>query len=366
MNEVFILGAGFSKAISRWMPLTRDLSKEVTKSYAGSLPPEIQSMVEEDFEKALTFLAQQKPWLSEAQNLRHRALYLDLTQVIRGLFRLKNRDPSIFGTNSVPEWLQFLICYWHENRCSVISLNYDTLIERFASMLCCWKKTLKIPTGTLYPVPLTPAAQRSAGVIGSDPIETFRLFKLHGSINWFYSGASDFFGEDIYYVPCFGGVDSAFDVFPDGKDREKMHQSYLSDKVPLIIPPALDKSAFFQHESLRSLWFQAGEAIKRADKIICMGYSLPGSDLTMAQFLKSCAPVKHIPFEVINFEPNRADHFTSVLGEKSYGFIQELDGAMCIPRFVVQKLVTDNEDRRHIINMTSWGNESDSDDVMPT
>jgi len=79
MSDVFILGAGFSRAISPMMPLTSDLSKEVVDRYkhAGSIPAEVGRMIEEDFEKALTFLSQQNPDLTEEKNLRKKELYLD-------------------------------------------------------------------------------------------------------------------------------------------------------------------------------------------------------------------------------------------------------------------------------------------------
>ncbi len=60
-------------------------------------------MMEEDFEKAITYLAQHRPWLPEAENLRHRALYLDLSNVLRFIFRQKACDPSVFGSNSVAQ-----------------------------------------------------------------------------------------------------------------------------------------------------------------------------------------------------------------------------------------------------------------------
>lgn len=135
------------------------------------------------------------------------------------------RGPTVWGTNQPPLWLEALITYWHDNRSSVITLNYDTLIERVASSVYWQKRSKPIPTGQLYPIILTPAEQRNESV-HSEPnksenaLETFKLFKLHGSTNWFYSGRSDFFGEPLFYVPCKGGVDGPFDAFL-GHDAEK-------------------------------------------------------------------------------------------------------------------------------------------------
>src|ERR1039457_3019690 len=194
MNEVFILGAGFSKAISSEMPLVKELSAQVLDSYKhkDSIAPDVRRMMEEDFEKALTFLAQDKPWLPEPENLRHKALYLDLTSVIRWILLEKSKSPLTWGTNRPELWLEALITYWHNNRCTVITLNYDTLIERVASSINWKARQTAIPTGQLYPIPFTPAGQRGTTIVGSTPVKTFRLFKLHGSINWVYSGRSNF------------------------------------------------------------------------------------------------------------------------------------------------------------------------------
>jgi len=127
---------------------------------------------------------------------------------------------------------------FYQNRSSVITLNYDTLVERVAGMQS-WKLSRGIPTGLLYPIPLTPAAQRGQTQLTPGPVETFKLFKLHGSINWFYSGASDFFGETLYFVPCLGGVDSLFTSTTTEPGPERNHWADTHDKVSLIIPPTV-------------------------------------------------------------------------------------------------------------------------------
>lgn len=331
MNEVFILGAGFSKAISNTMPLTKDLSAEVLERYSegDSMPTDIRDMIQEDFEKGLTFLAQEKPWLREAQNLRQRALFLDLTSVIKGILHEKCRDPGVWGTNTPPQWLDRLILHWHVNRCSVITLNYDTLIERVAVV-----KGRPVHTGRLYPIPLTLAGRRAALFGGSGDLETFKLFKLHGSINWFYSGRSNSYGEEIYYVPCSGGLEGLF-AAARGQDPESVHWTNVRDKTALIIPPVLDKNIFFQHEALRSLWALASQAIKKARRIVCMGYSLPSSDITMAQFLRSSSPDGRTPFAIVDL-CSMIDHFAGVIGTTSYELTQDQTGQNCVEQFVTQ------------------------------
>jgi hypothetical protein len=355
MNDVFILGAGFSKAISQKMPIIKggQFSQEVLKRYEvkDAIPAEIRRMLEENFESALSFLASDKPWLSESENQRHRAIYLCLTNAIRRVFWRKSKNPEVWNVNSPYHWLEELIAYWHNNRCAVITLNYDTLIECVASTIYS-KKRPAIPTGDLYPIRFTKAAltnglNQAASCKIANPMATFRLFKLHGSINWFYSGHSNFFGEELFYVPCIDGIDGVF----DGADNTDWPR--LKEKCPLIVPPASDKSGFFQHKDLGSMWFQGGEIIKQANRIICLGYSLPESDLTMAQFLRSCAPASRIRFEIVDLTErdkceSKVEHFTRMIGKESYEYRQEYSGGCCIPRFILKELINDPIDKRWV------------------
>ena len=337
------------------MPIIKDgeFSQEVLKRYEVKdvIPAEIRCILEENFESALSYLASDKPWLSESENQRHRSIYLNLTESIRRVFWRKSEDREVWNVNIPHHWLEELIAYWHNNRCIVITLNYDTLIECVASTIYS-KKRPAIPTGGLYPIRFTEATQTNGLIQTSshkikNPTVTFRLFKLHGSINWFYSGRPNFFGEELFCVPCIDGINGVF----DGADNTDWPR--LSGKCPLIVPPASNKSGFFQHEALRSMWFQAGETIKRANRVICLGYSLPESDLTIAQFLKNCAPPNRIQFEIVdlaerdNYE-SKVEHFARIIGKESYEYHQNYSGGCCILKFILNELINDSMDKRWI------------------
>ena len=399
MSDVFILGAGFSKAISVEMPTTngvspfrapmpdgwggasisapgmdpgwypgKSLSEEIlTASFTPPIPDPIRKMIGEDLEKALAFLAQDQPWMTKSQNERHKAIFLSLTNVIRTVIWERSKSPSVPGKNRPHAWLDWLIGYWHENRCAVITLNYDTLVERTASAIYGPKRPA-ITTGSLYPICLTPAVLPRKELMpveripGAEPKESFKLFKLHGSINWFYSGRSDFFGEELFYVPHEGGLDRPFGIAA-GTDSDNEDLERLSGKFSLIIPPTLDKSGYFQHEALRAMWFQAGEALRQATRVICMGYSLPDSDFTMAQFLKTCAPQNRVQFEIVDLatrdnRESKVDHFARVTGKDSYEFRQSYSGETCIPEFIRDELIRDREDKGRVgrdVNLASLG-----------
>src|ERR1019366_6423058 len=80
--DVFILGAGFSRAISESMPLMKDLDSKVADRLGADTYRRISSSFDGDLELAMTFLAQGHPWLKESDRLRNRALFLEASTAI--------------------------------------------------------------------------------------------------------------------------------------------------------------------------------------------------------------------------------------------------------------------------------------------
>lgn len=264
--DVFILGAGFSRAIYENMPLMEDLGFQVRKFV--EIDPYAQS-ISQDIEQFLTFLATDQPWLAESTRLRNQALFLEATRVIEEVILY---NENYVAQDDMPDWLGKLVTHWHQQQAVVISLNYDTLVERAA------KAMVNKSAGDLYPLGLSNAATRDNSLYGPDRNPTLRLCKLHGSLNWYYSGTRYSTGETVYYVPVSGwGQDD---------DGEKMAQDYVMDKVPYLIPPTTEKSSLFRHETLRSIWSSAAKAIREADNVYALGYSFPMTDLGMSFLLK--------------------------------------------------------------------------------
>ena len=68
-GDVFILGAGFSKAISEQMPLLKELGQQLEVCGTGGFIGSIQ--FGGNVELWLSYLAQRHPWLSEPETLRN-------------------------------------------------------------------------------------------------------------------------------------------------------------------------------------------------------------------------------------------------------------------------------------------------------
>jgi len=110
------------------------------------------------------------------------------------------------------------------------------------------------------------------GMFGGEKTLSLHLLKLHGSINWYYSGLNSNPTEMIYYYNYFSG---------------ELDKDIVQDKKPYIVPPIFDKNALYVHNTLRSLWRASADYLKEADNIYIIGFSLPQTDFTLKALLQS-------------------------------------------------------------------------------
>ena len=120
-----------------------------------------------------------------------------------------------------------------------------------------------------------------------------RLLKLHGSLNWSSCAQC---GKIRAVEP--GGLAKAVEVCrekspqPTGRDQvsrftvsaETMIAQSTCDqckialpKDPVVVPPTWNKTD--GHNALKAVWNQAAVELGQAENIVCIGYSLPESDL---------------------------------------------------------------------------------------
>lgn len=323
MKDVFLLGAGFSRAVAAEMPLLADLSTAVSQKL-----PEVEESIKSfagNIEMVMTYLSQDHPWLSEAENLRNRALFLDISSAIRDVLVESMRKAA---ERPCPDWLLALIHYWESTDSRILTLNYDTLVES-AARLCkdVYKAGLK--PDRYYPfsmVPLHRQWEEFTLYSGSSDPPSFKMFKLHGSINWLFSGSKSSSGETIYYA----GQDDVWGP----KWSTQFREIGTTDKTPLIVPPVAEKSGYFQHPHVRGTWREAASALRQARRIFCLGYSLPELDTTMRFFLLKNYPAERVPFFVVDI-CNLLPRFCEMLPAENYepdGCYVRLDDP--IPHFV--------------------------------
>lgn len=255
----------------------------------------------------LTYLSQPHPWLAEEDNLQNKALFLRISKMVAEI--LNERTDAVLS-RKCPEWLHRLCEYWHSQQSVVISFNYDILIERAVGLLPIRSNSgNRISPENIYPVQLTEVSRRNATIVGDGNVDTLKLFKLHGSINWYYSGAPSYFGEVLYYST----------VAPWGSDRtfERQGRAEAYDKTPRIVPPTTEKAAYFQHEGPRRIWSMATEALHKASNVLCLGYSLPPTDLGVRFFL-DFAGGEGIPMKIVDISSDVVRRYEAIIGKSFF------------------------------------------------
>ena len=308
MTDVLLLGAGFSKAISSHMPLLEELSAELKDKI------EEYNVPGDNVEHWMTYLSQTHPWLSESENLKNRALFLDVTQNIKDIIS-RQTETTIREATECPSWLRNFMQFCVDRKLNIITLNYDTLLESAAQLAVVEKdnrgnvETFQLDD--IYPVPMTPGNKRRASIFlpYGEEVDSLKLFKLHGSVNWFYSGVLTSTGETIYYSGVKKWTSKRVSI------SENEVEKFLSDKVPLIVPPTIEKASFFQHETIRAIWWLAGQAIQSAKRLVCIGYSLPEADLSFRFFLERNAPSNQIPLYFVNRKQETSERYKRLLGK---------------------------------------------------
>src|SRR5260370_38825562 len=169
-REVFIVGAGFSKAICPdLMPTLDELGHRVAEPFRETpsfrwIPRAAQDALLSgrlpggSLEAWLWHLATPAPFLTQAERIHDQAIALELTQLL-----VNEIERSQMGAlaGPMPLWLTRLVALWDRLAATVITFNYDTLIEHAV-------KSSRMPWTTGYPTELTQAL----------------LLKMHGSIHW--------------------------------------------------------------------------------------------------------------------------------------------------------------------------------------
>ncbi len=88
-------------------------------------------------------------------------------------------------------------------------------------------------------------------------------------------------------------------------------QRDLPDKVPLVIPPTTDKSAWFNNELVRGQWLILGKRLRDAERMICVGYSLPPTDSLVHSLLATTCIDREVV--IVNSSAKAPEHYAGLL-----------------------------------------------------
>lgn len=145
---------------------------------------------------------------------------------------------------------------YDEKDLSFISLNYDILLDNALTKLYD-SKHFRLNYAVDF---------RNFGIDWDRPdLNAVDLLKLHGSLNWLYCPNCN----TLEITPLQKGVSKIWTEFKTC-DKDQTGQQ------PLLIPPTRMKA--YDNARLMQVWVKAEEILRRAEKVVFVGYSLPESD----------------------------------------------------------------------------------------
>ena len=336
-QEVVLLGAGFSRAVSDQFPLTDelgDLAVAIAEADGhGSIPHPV--FRGGNFETWLSRLVEEQPYLDAASNLENQSRFRRISQAIRSV--LADRQASVLAAAS-EDWLYDLLSVLHARHATVLTLNYDNLIECAAEshFLLDWGTQQRVLSEeVLHDVP--PSAERPIGMRKYLLASTFRLLKLHGSLSWYWS-PDDATGMTLQRWKNPGPFGA-----PE-PDNEDLRRRSLPGREPFIVPPSAAKSAYYANLVTRELWSQAFSALRDTKRVIMIGYSLPVADLTVSGMIGDAVTDRDVSFEIINPDPDPVCDRLVTLGVNRSQIRDIVDGYDCVEQFARRYLAEQAQD----------------------
>lgn len=263
-------------AVSEQMPSTKELGVRLAQAV-----PDVFAGYEAggSFEEWLSHRAEPQPYLSVAENMVRQAIFTRATSEIAAqldaAIRLALQAP-------LPPWLGQLIAIWHRNCSQILTFNYDTLVEcAFDSLdFWDWNGGHNFTWGSLIGYNPRGNAGASYGEFDgtAGPYPSFRLWKLHGSTNWFWA-PGDASGASAMRVRLPGRFEG-----PAAFEDSDLHWM-APGLTRLLVPPSSLKSPYYANPISREVWAQGFQALREVDVITLIGYSLPETDLTTRAML---------------------------------------------------------------------------------
>lgn len=299
-RPVYVLGAGFSKAVSDHMPITDELGRSVKATLGGAADVDVS------FEEQLTVLSTPMPFLQGYENTARRARAEAITAGIAAEMDLRQGRAT---RADPPTWLLQLVSIWHMERAIILTFNYDTLIEHAVGSV---RPTVPEMQGTtvsglvasqvVFPAPTAVGARTIAEDAAADN-RSLQLLKLHGSLSWYWSSGDSASIVRDPSATVFGGGQRAWDV------------AGLSTLDRFLIPPVLSKDSYYNVNLAHVLWRSARAAVESASRVTILGYSLPAGDRITGELLRLAS--KSASVDIVNLQVGSAHEPVTPIGRAS-------------------------------------------------
>ena len=332
-RPTYVLGAGFSKAVSEAMPLMDELGRVLQERLAGEIPFEL--LPEQSFEDWLTLQVTPLPFLEGFANARRSA---NAARVVAEIAKVLDVREAEAAAALTPLWLRQLLALWDAEQAAVLTFNYDTLIERAvnADQIATAENEhdvgVAVGDHVVYPAPPAPPAITWGDFGSPHTAASFQLLKLHGSLAWFWS-ETDAAGSTLVRVRERGAF---------GSTRIASNDHDFSGTTTLdryLIPPVTSKDGYYGSYLANTLWRSARAIVADTVSITLIGYSLPSGDRVAGQLIAECDPACTI--SVVDLYPgqeNPASGVVSRLRALGRPATSLYSGTECVRNFVAEKL----------------------------
>ncbi|KJF18061.1 hypothetical protein [Acidithrix ferrooxidans] len=293
-KEVVLLGAGFSRNVNNAMPLERCLGKMVSEYISNNSQSTGVVTLPSVVEKG-----------------RRGAEYAAVT---RALVEVLQEAQISTLKNPLPRWLEEFVVLMHRRQTTLVTLNNDTLFETALESAGVPTESGSVTANSCFGG-LPPTAESSNANtyqnlrvngqnISSTPavsnsVNTLKLLKLHGSLDWYWV-PGDLTGTSLLRYPILTHFGQ-----PTPDDNSEDRRSAIPGREPFVVPPLMAKSRFFTNAVMRQLWQDAASALSKATRIVIIGYSLPEGDLAIRSLLADTLAEKDV--DVVVVDPNSKD-----------------------------------------------------------
>jgi NAD-dependent SIR2 family protein deacetylase len=189
-----------------------------------------------------------------------------------------------------------------ESVVTVITTNYDLIIDKYFSQEILDNK---IDFGIPY-------RNGQSAIVLQPATPLFKYYKLHGSLNWLIC---DLCGQ--YYINPFGITIQHSYVMKPSNSNTCICSDVLRLKSVLVAPSFVRD---IRDANLLQIWKSAIEAIRTADKIVMIGYSLPGEDLGIKSiFMRGLGgrnPNRALKIDVVQYGNKAKQNYKNLFGDK--------------------------------------------------
>lgn len=310
MNKVYILGAGASAGydkseVSLRSPTARDFFKKAMQLIDKN------AIEGQRFHNLFNFL--EKYYCFKKEDIKEKEL--DIEEVLTMLDLETSKNELKMARKELLEMIFLTLnkilygkrCPYHKKLIenlkptdTLITFNWDLLVDNVLS-----ERDVPDYKGNFSAFYIDNQWRRSCGYSNGPG-----LIKLHGSLNWM---ACKKCNKNYCYVLS-GKV--AADQVINPEDPKTLCPGCQKQMEPIIIPPTLAKR--YSNELLDSLWAEASNSIKEANKIIIIGYSLPVTDFKAKWLFMKSVAMRRRPLETLTI----VDKYPDALGDKFKGLFK--------------------------------------------